>query len=87
MDANQADSEVLCEIPLGELAEAGSYAEVLAHSLVHFTSADDAEEAMRQGLTPKGFSFHSEQEEEPGYLDYERIDELIETYENAYEEE
>jgi len=85
--ADQAEQSLYFELSLSQIADVERFEGVMQRSLVHFPTLEMAI-AYVQGAAPTawGISFDQEAEEEPGLLDYERIDAFIEVFEARYEE-
>ena len=80
--------EGIAEISLDEISEVGEYQEILDKTYIHFNHADTLFEYLKQeGPNPLGFALGEEFREDAEYLDYERIDDLIELIEDLFEEE
>ncbi len=72
-------------LSLPDLPAAGAYQVVAEHVFLHFTNLDLLEAFIQANdYTPFGFSVDSEAEEEPGLLDYVRIDELMDIFEERF---
>ena len=83
-----AGKEGIVEIALDEISEVVEYQEILEKSYLHFSTADTLFEYLKQqGPNPLGFALGEEFREDAEYLDYERIDDLIELMEDLFEEE
>lgn len=83
-----AGKEGIVEISLDEISEVGEYQEILATTYLHFSSAETLFEYLKQeGPNPLGFALGEEFREDAEYLDYERIDDLIELMEELFDEE
>jgi len=85
--ADDAGQPLYFELGLQQIADVERFEGVMHRSLVHFPTLDLAI-AYVQGPAPTawGISLDREAEEEPGVLDYERIDAFIEAFEARYEE-
>ena len=80
-----AQTDLRFELHLTQLADVARFAPVLGRSLLHFPSLDEAEAYLRSDAPVAwGLSLDREAEEEPGVLDYERIDQFIEVFEDHY---
>lgn len=78
----------LIELSLPGIAEVKAYKPHLGHCLIHLPQLEMVEDLIQQNdLIPGGLSFYDEVQEEPGVLDYERIDEFLELFEEVFEEE
>jgi len=76
------------ELSLPSPAEAERFAPVAERSLFHFHSIEMAEEMVQTSqVVPWGFAFYQEAQEEPGVLDYERIDDFLELFNERFEED
>ena len=83
-----AGKEGIVEISLDEISEVGEYQEILATTYLHFSSSETLFEYLKQeGPNPLGFALGEEFREDAEYLDYERIDDLIELMEELFDEE
>ena len=83
-----AGKEGIVEISLDEISEVGEYQDILANTYLHFSKSETLFEYLKQeGPNPLGFALGEEFREDAEYLDYERIDELIELMEDLFEEE
>ncbi|MEL6251771.1 MAG: hypothetical protein AAFR87_07165 [Bacteroidota bacterium] len=84
----KAGNEAYVEISLDEISEVGEYQAILEKSYLHFRNSDTLFEYLKQeGPNPLGFALGEEFREDAEYLDYEKIDELIELMEELFVEE
>ncbi|MEM8887043.1 MAG: hypothetical protein AAGD28_03580 [Bacteroidota bacterium] len=87
-DIATAGKEGIVEISMDEISEVGEYQEVLGKSYLHFSHSDVLFEYLQEGCpNPLGFALGEEFREDAEYLNYERIDDLIELMEDLFEEE
>jgi hypothetical protein len=83
--ADAADQALSFELALQQIADVERFEGVMHRSLVHFPSLEIGIEYLRsEAPTAWGISLDREAEEEPGLLDYERIDEFVEAFEARY---
>ncbi len=73
------DVEIRFELTFSNIADALAYQALFPHIFLHFTSLDLYFDFFQQKneRMPWGISLQEEAEEEPGFLDYERMDELM----------
>ena len=73
------------ELSLASPADLAAFAPILSQSLVHFTQPEAAEAFLDEAVAlPWGLAFGPEWEEEPGVLDYARIDAFMERFEARF---
>ena len=89
LSAAQAQGrEVWIELHLPQGEDLARYAAVRERCLLHLPSLDLVERFIQSGAEmPGGFAFYDEAEEEPGVLDYERIDDFLEVFNEVFDEE
>ena len=86
--ASSSDQEVFLELQLNSSEEVTTWQDLLDRTFLHFPDLDQAQAYVEGGHPlPYGFSFHQEAEEEPGVLDYERIDDFLEVFNEMFEED
>ena len=73
------ESEIKFELTFSDTTDALAYQEIFPNLLLNFSSLDLYFEFLKQKHEnmPWGISLQKEADEEPGFLDYERIDELM----------
>jgi hypothetical protein len=72
-------------LSLPDLSATRNYEAVKSHVLLHFPSLALLETFIKEGsFVPFGFSLDQEAEEEAGVLDYERIDDLMEVFQERF---
>ncbi|GAB4421149.1 MAG: hypothetical protein OHK0039_35620 [Bacteroidia bacterium] len=76
-----ADGEPLGELWLPDVPAVQPFGALLPRLLLHFARLEDAVDFLRTAeQLPYGFAFGTEAEEEPGVLDYARIDSFLELF-------
>jgi hypothetical protein len=71
--------DISIELSLDVAAEFAPFREIAPYCLLHFSSMQALEDYLKQdGASPCGICLGLEAEEEPGVLDYERIDRIVE---------
>ncbi|MEM9984060.1 MAG: hypothetical protein AAF804_03105 [Bacteroidota bacterium] len=87
MSEDRAENLFL-ELHLSSIAEIAIWHDWLERAFLHFPDLDQAEAYIDQEYPlPYGFSFYQEAEEEPGVLDYVRIDDFMEVFNEKFEED
>lgn len=85
--AESLEKELKFEIQLHAISETTIYHTVAEYIFFHFPDIDEAEAYIQSGdFQPFGFSFGDEAEEEPGLLNYQRIDDFLEIFANHFPE-
>ncbi|MEZ4772267.1 MAG: hypothetical protein R3D00_03725 [Bacteroidia bacterium] len=85
--AESMEKELKFEIQLPAISAAKTYSAVAKHIFFHFPDIDEAEAYIQSGdFQPYGFSFGEEAEEEPGLLNYQRIDDFLEIFADHFPE-
>jgi len=80
--------QAYAEVSLGEISELGPYQSILPKLFLHFTQADTLFEYLQsEAPLPYGFALGNEFREDADYLDYEKIDDLIEIIESTFPED
>lgn len=84
--AAKEEKEIKVELTLSKLNDIETYIDVFPHLFVHFSTVDLAEKCLQNSeVLPFGISLGEEVEEEPGALDYERIDSFMDVYQSRFE--
>lgn len=85
--AEAAGYQVKVEVSLEEISEIGPYRPLFDKLFLHFTEASVLFEFLKsESELPYGFSLGDEFREDAEFLDYERIDELMEMLEDLFPE-
>lgn len=81
-----SDTDIKFELTFSDITDALAYQPLFPHILLNFTSLDlyfDFFQQKHENM-PWGISLQEEAEEEPSYLDYERIDELMAIFSDVH---
>jgi hypothetical protein len=80
-----AGPDARAEISLDTTAQADLYADVRQQIIIHFSTLEAGADFIRQSAwIPAGLALGPEAEEEPGQLDYARIDEWLEVFNHRF---
>jgi len=87
-EAEAAGKQLLCQLSVPNAAAVEGFGALLPYLLFHFPDLDQLQGfAATAPEAPRGFVMETEAEEEPGLLDYQRIDEFMEVFEARFGEE
>lgn len=87
-EAERQEKRLLVELRVGETEALKAFEPFFPHLLLHFSSVDELQRyAATAPAVPYGFILGEEAEENPGELDYQRIDEFIEVFEARFGED
>ncbi|MEZ4825761.1 MAG: hypothetical protein R3C61_05620 [Bacteroidia bacterium] len=86
-EAASVSAELKFEISLTNISSAAGYEHLSKHIFFHFPEIDDAEAYLVSGnFQPYGYALGVEAEEEPGQLNYQRIDDFLEVFSDQFPE-
>jgi len=79
------DIEIKFELTFSDIADTYAYQALFPQILINFSSLDLYFDFLKpESALPWGVSLQLEAEEEPGYLDYERIDDLMAIFSDVH---